>query len=223
MLDSKSPLAVLVSGGLDSATLLGTAGRTRAAVFPIYVRCGLAWEPIELSILRQFLTGLNNPAIRPLVTLEMPVGDLYGNHWSLTGDAVPSAESPDEAVYLPGRNVLLLSKSIIWCHLHDVPTLALATLAANPFPDATPAFFTAFARAVNQAVGGRVELVTPFADLSKAEVIRCGRDLPLQFTLSCLRPVDYRHCGQCNKCAERQKAFAEASVPDPTEYGALNV
>jgi 7-cyano-7-deazaguanine synthase len=216
-------LAVLVSGGLDSAVLLGSAVRRHAAVWPLYVRSGVAWEAAERENLDRFLAAIVDPTLRPLVTLDVPVADLYGDHWSLTGRGVPGADTPDAAVYLPGRNVLLLSKALLWCHLHDVPTLALATLDRNPFPDATPAFFAAFADAVNMAVGGRVSVVAPFAGLSKAEVIRRGRDLPLRHTLSCLRPVDGRHCGRCNKCAERRAAFREAGVPDPTEYGVPDV
>jgi 7-cyano-7-deazaguanine synthase len=220
---SDTPVAVLVSGGLDSAVLLGTAVRQHPAVHPVYVRTGLAWEAVEREYLDRFLGVLTEPTLRPLITLDLPVGDLYGDHWSLTGRGVPGADSADAAVYLPGRNVLLLSKALLWCHLHDVPTLALAVLDRNPFPDATPAFFRSFADAVNRAVGGRVEVVAPYAGLSKAEVIRRGRHLPLRHTLSCLRPACGRHCGRCNKCAERRAAFLAAEVPDPTEYGASDV
>ena len=96
------PLAVLVSGGLDSAVLLGVEVSRRSAVYPLYVRCGLAWEEIEREYLGRFLAALPEPKPKPLVTLEMPVADLYGHHWSLTGKDVPGAASPDDAVYLPG-------------------------------------------------------------------------------------------------------------------------
>ncbi|HEX4588684.1 MAG TPA: 7-cyano-7-deazaguanine synthase, partial [Gemmataceae bacterium] len=82
----------------------------------------------------------------------------------------------------------------------------------------TPGFFAEFAAGVDRAVGGRVEVVAPFANLTKAEVIRRGQELPLQHTLSCLRPVDGRHCGRCNKCAERRAAFQAAGIADPAEY-----
>src|SRR5438876_462009 len=87
--------------------------------------------------------------------------------WSspLTGAGVPDADSPDEAVFLPGRNVLLLAKPLLWCHRHDVPALALAPLEANPFPDATPEFFAAFQDAVNRAVGGNVRVCWPYSGL----------------------------------------------------------
>src|SRR5262249_41673509 len=128
------------------------------------------------------------------------------------------AETPDEAVFLPGRNVLLLAKALVWCHLRAVPAVALAPLAGNPFPDATPAFFAAYEAAVNQALAGRVEVLLPYRGLHKGHVLRRGRNLPLEWTFSCIRPVAGRHCGACNKCAERRRGFAEAGLPDRTQY-----
>src|SRR5262245_44625131 len=115
-------LAVLISGGLDSAILLGDALRRGEIAHPLFVRCGLAWEAAELSYLRRFLAALREPNLKPLTILEQPVADLYGDHWSLTARDVPSADAPDEAVFLPGRNVLLLAKALLWCHLHAVQT-----------------------------------------------------------------------------------------------------
>jgi 7-cyano-7-deazaguanine synthase len=211
-------LAILISGGLDSAILLGEALHRHEAVHPLYVRCGLHWEAPELGWLQRFLEAVRQPTLRPLHILDLPVTDLYGDHWSLTGRQVPDAESPDEAVFLPGRNVLLLAKAILWCHLHDVPAVALAPLESNPFPDATPAFFRAYQDVVNQAVGGAVRVLRPYAGLSKPEVMRRGRGLPLELTFSCIRPAGDRHCGRCNKCAERRRAFADAGMTDPTAY-----
>ncbi len=211
-------LAVLVSGGLDSAVLLAETLQTRPSVQPLYIHCGLFWEPVELDHLRRFLAAMAAPTLQPLHVLEMPVRDLYPSHWSLNGEGTPDADSPDEAVFLPGRNVLLLSKAMLWCHLHGVAELALAPLESNPFPDATPQFFAAFEAVVNQAVAGRVRIVQPYLHLHKAEVVRRGRGLPLELTFSCIRPRDGRHCGACNKCAERRKAFAEAGLPDRTPY-----
>ncbi|MFL5339937.1 MAG: 7-cyano-7-deazaguanine synthase [Gemmataceae bacterium] len=212
------PLAVLCSGGLDSAVLLGESLELHPAVHPIYVRTGSAWEEVERACLGRFLAAVARPALRPLVVLDQPVTDLYGAHWSVTGQGVPDHDSPDAAVFLPGRNVLLLAKPLLWCHLNGVPQLALAPLAANPFPDATPEFFSAFQDVVNRAVGGRLTIHWPYLNLKKTDVIRRGRRLPLEYTFSCIRPVACRHCGACNKCAERHRAFAEAGVPDPTTY-----
>jgi 7-cyano-7-deazaguanine synthase len=216
--DRPAPLAVLVSGGVDSAVLLAEATRRRPSVHPLYVRFGLAWEEVELSSLRRFLDAVAGPSLRPLVVLEAPVRDLYGPHWSITGEGVPGADTPDDAVYLPGRNVLFLSRALLWCHLNAVPEVALAPLAANPFPDATPEFFRAFAAAVNRGVGGCVEVLLPYRGLDKAAVLRRAGGLPLQWTFSCVRPVAGRHCGGCNKCSERRLAFRDAGLPDPTSY-----
>jgi 7-cyano-7-deazaguanine synthase len=107
---------------------------------------------------------------------------------------------------------------MLWCHLHDVPGVALAVLADNPFPDATPEFFSAYAAAVNQAVNGKVQVHRPFAGMKKVDVLRRGRELPLELTFSCLQPRGEIHCGRCNKCAERRRAFLDAGIPDPTQY-----
>ncbi|MFQ3650244.1 MAG: 7-cyano-7-deazaguanine synthase [Gemmataceae bacterium] len=215
---SATPLAVLVSGGLDSAILVGEEVMRRPFVVPIYVRFGLVWEEVERAYLERFLAALRAPGLRPLMVLQMPIGDVYGAHWSTTGQAVPDAASPDEAVFLPGRNALLLIKALLWCHLHGVPELALAPLHSNPFPDATPSFFAGFCGAVNQGVGGSVRVVLPYAGLHKEEVLRRGAQMPLQHTFSCIQPRHGLHCGRCNKCAERQKGFRAAGVVDPTFY-----
>jgi 7-cyano-7-deazaguanine synthase len=215
---SKEPLAVLVSGGLDSAILLGEALRFHPVVQPLYVRCGLYWEEAERHALGLFLKAMPVPNLRPVHELHMPVADLYDSHWSLTGHNVPDARSPDEAVFLPGRNVLLLAKAILWCHLHDVPAVALAPLESNPFPDANPAFFAAYQAVVNEAVDGHVRVLQPYLGLQKVDVLKRGSGFPLQWTFSCLRPMMHLHCGACNKCAERRKGFADAGLADPTVY-----
>lgn len=211
-------LAVLISGGLDSAILLGDALRRGRVVQPLFVLCGLAWETVELEYLHRYLAALQSSSLKPLVILEQPVNDLYQSHWSLTGRNVPDSATPDEAVFLPGRNVLLLSKALLWCHLHGATELALGTLASNPFPDATPGFFQSFQDVVNSAVEGKVRLHLPFAGLKKTAVMQLGMGLPLEHTFSCIQPKGKLHCGQCNKCAERKQAFAAAGMVDPTKY-----
>jgi 7-cyano-7-deazaguanine synthase len=210
--------ALLLSGGLDSAILLGqllAAGRT---VQPLYIRSYLHWEPAELRAAQRFTEALAGPRLLPLVTLELPVADLYGDHWSVTGRGVPDGATPDEAVYLPGRNALLLIKALIWCRLRGIGSLALAPLGSNPFSDASPQFFNAFSAAVNQAVSAEIEILRPFSALHKHEVMRLGRGLPLELTMSCIDPQGSLHCGRCNKCAERQAAFSAADMPDATIY-----
>lgn len=222
MPDDASPpvadVAVLVSGGLDSAILVGKLARDGQRVQPIYVSTALAWEVAELHHLRRFLAALREGDVRPLVILQQPTDDLYDDHWSVTRDHVPDAATHDEAVYLPGRNPLLLVKAAIWCRMRGVERLALAPLASNPFPDATPEFFDAFARLMGQATGGRLEIVRPFERLHKADVMKLGAGLPLEETFSCINPVGLLHCGACNKCAERQAGFRAARMLDPTPY-----
>ncbi len=215
---SLADVAVLVSGGLDSAILTGDLARRGHRVHPIYISTSLAWEAAELHHLRQFLALIPGDKVQPLTVLKQPTDDLYNGHWSVTGIAVPDAATPDEAVYLPGRNPLLLVKATIWCRLHGVERLALAPLASNPFPDATAEFFDAFAQVMSQATGGRIEIWRPFADLHKRDVMRLANGLPLDKTFSCIQPVGLQHCGQCNKCAERQSAFKDANFDDPTNY-----
>jgi 7-cyano-7-deazaguanine synthase len=214
-----NPLAVLVSGGVDSAVLLAEAVRAYPVVYPIYVRTGLVWESVERAHLDRFLVAVRAPNLWPLVELHQPIGDVYGAHWSVTGDGTPGADTPDEAVYLPGRNVLLLAKPLLWCHLNGVPEIATAPLGANPFPDATPAFYDNFARVVSAAISGSVRVLCPYADLHKPDVLCRGRGLPLEHTFSCIRPAPGgAHCGACNKCAERKLGFRDAGLPDPTHY-----
>jgi 7-cyano-7-deazaguanine synthase len=216
--DEHREIAVLISGGIDSAILLAEAVRERPAVHPLYLRNGHYWEEDERAHLALFLEAVRAPTLRPVQVLDLPVGDLYANHWSVTGRGEPGPEALDKAVYLPGRNVLLLSKALVWCHLRGVPELALAVLKGNPFADATLEFFEAFQGAVNRAVGGSIRVVRPFSGLSKAEVMRRGRDLPLERTFSCIRPRRGLHCGRCSKCAERRRAFDESGIADRTEY-----
>jgi 7-cyano-7-deazaguanine synthase len=208
-------VAVLASGGLDSAILVAELLRQERAVQPIYIRFGLTWEAVEAAHLRRFLETL--PA-RGLVTLDFPIADVYGAHWSLSARDVPDAHSPDDAVYLPGRNLLLVAKAAVWCALHGISTVALGTLKGNPFSDASPTFFAGLASVVQTGLDWPFEIVTPFSELTKADVLDLGRGLALQHTFSCIHPEGEQHCGRCNKCAERRRAFSDLSIADVTTY-----
>ncbi|MGB7052316.1 MAG: 7-cyano-7-deazaguanine synthase [Acidimicrobiales bacterium] len=212
------PVAVLASGGLDSAILVAQLGSQGRDVRPIYVRFGLAWEDVEVRHLEQFLDSLPTSNVKSLIVLDLPVADLYDTHWSMTGEGVPDDDSPDEAVYLPGRNLLLLVKSSVWCALNGIRTIALGTLAANPFPDAEPEFFADFSLLAARALDSPLEVVTPFSGLAKYEVLEAGREFALDLTFSCIAPRSGRHCGCCNKCAERRLAFNKLGIADSTHY-----
>jgi 7-cyano-7-deazaguanine synthase len=214
-------IVVLASGGVDSAILVVDQAAQGQVVHPVYIRFGLAWEEIEEEHLRRFLGALSGPGdVRPLTVLELPIADVYGDHWSVTGTDTPDESTPDDAVYLPGRNLLLLAKTTVWCALHGVGRIALGTLKGNPFADSGPEFLSGVAGLAALALDHPIDVITPFADLTKAEVLALGRDLPLEHTFSCVAPAGDHHCSTCNKCAERRKAFAEADLDDRTLYAA---
>jgi 7-cyano-7-deazaguanine synthase len=202
--------AVLISGGLDSAILCVDLLRDFSRVVPLYVRSGLRWEKAEMASLARFLDAVKTEGLDPLVVLDEPIADVYGTHWSTTGTGVPGSETPDEAVYLPGRNLLLTVKAAVWCRLRNIEALALGCLGSNPFPDSTADFFEKLECLINQAIGGSLRLIRPFDRLHKTDVLLRGKELPLHLTFSCINPIDGRHCGTCNKCAERKKGFADA-------------
>ena len=212
------PAAVLVSGGIDSAVLTAELCDSHTAVFPLFIRGGLLWEHAELEHLQRFLDRVARPELQPLQLLDQPVRDVYGDHWSVTGLDVPDAQSPDGAVFLPGRNLFLVAKAAVWCVLHQVEILALGSLHSNPFPDSTPEFDRRLEQLVRQALSSPFCIVRPFAKMSKSDVVHRGANLPLEWTFSCIRPVGGMHCGTCNKCAERRSGFAQARVSDPTLY-----
>jgi 7-cyano-7-deazaguanine synthase len=210
----------MLSGGLDSGILLGYLLREGRRVQPFYVRSGLFWEADELAAANCFSAQVGEEIglVDPLVVLDLPLADLYGDHWSLTGNNPPDAASSDDAVYLPGRNALLLLKASLWCQLHGIRQLAIGVLGTNPFADATAGFFNAFQEVVNASTDFRLAIERPFAGLTKCQVMQQGSGLPLELTFSCIAPVAGLHCGQCNKCAERQAAFRLVRWPDPTAY-----
>jgi 7-cyano-7-deazaguanine synthase len=222
MADGPETTAVLYSGGLDSAVLVASEARDRI-VRPMYVSVGLAWEAEELA---QAERVLQSPAfgarILPIQRLSLTVADvLPESHWAISGTP-PAYDTPDEDVYLPGRNLVLLAKAALACAAGGIHRIAIGPLAGNPFPDATPAFFASMARSASLGLAHELAIAAPFAAMHKAEVIRLGSALgvPFALTMSCMKPREGLHCGLCSKCRERRDAFDEAGVPDPTGYRA---
>ena len=201
--------------------LLAHALTGDAAVQPVYVSTGLAWEAGEQAAARRFLATLDG--VRPMTTLTVDMRDVYpATHWAVRGEA-PGFDTPDTDVYLEGRNVILLSKAAVYMARIGSSRVQLGSLSHNPFPDASRAFFDAMQHALSIGVAHAVVVETPFAHLSKAEVITLGASLRVRFdlTLSCMQPVADLggvHCGRCSKCRERRDAFVEAGVEDPTRY-----
>ena len=212
------PVCILVSGGLDSAVLVGQALRRGERVRPVYVRAGLRWEAAELAALRRFLRRVASPKLEPLELLSFDARTIYGGHWSAGHGRVPNARSRDEAVELPGRNLLLIPQVACYAALRGMQVVRVGHLAANPFRDATPSFLKRLASLAAEAFGRPVRVEAPFRSLRKEAVIRLGRGLPLELTFSCIDPKRSRHCGACNKCVERKKAFSRAGIRDKTPY-----
>ena len=212
------PLVVLVSGGMDSLILTAELAETSPLIVPIYVRSGLFWEDTEEEHLHRFLREVDLPNVKRLQILDAPLTGIYGEHWSTLGQDVPGADTPDEAVYLPGRNLTLLLQASLWCQRKDIDVVAMGVLKNNPFPDSTDVFFRTFESALAQGLNHRIRVVRPYSHLSKQEVLQRGRFLPLEHTWSCIQPIQQVHCGKCNKCAERQRAFLELGIPDCTQY-----
>lgn len=242
---------VLISGGLDSAVLLAHEA-TRGRVHPLYVSVGLSWETAERAMLERLLASLTLDArIAPLSSVEFSMRDIYAPaHWAIRGTP-PRYDTPDEDVYLLGRNVVLLTKAGAIAAAKRLPRIAIGPLAGNPFPDATSAFFAAMGKALSLGLDHPTEIAAPFSSMHKEDVIKIGASLgvPLELTLSCMSPVrDFggsrdsnlpatsgsvdpagsiasgilpRHCGLCSKCRERRDGFAAAGVVDPTVYSSL--
>ena len=197
----------------------------RDRVHPVYVSTGLAWEAGERAALDALLGAPVFRDLVPVAELTFTVRDVYpDSHWAIRGEP-PAFDTPDEDVYLTGRNIALLSKTAIYCARHDIHRIALGPLGGNPFPDATPEFFAAMARALSLGLAHDLVIDTPLAALTKPDVIRIGIELgvPLAATLSCMKPHDGLHCGRCSKCRERRDAFREAGVRDDTRYSVAPV
>jgi 7-cyano-7-deazaguanine synthase len=220
MSDEYKASGVLFSGGLDSAVLVAEALRS-GPVIPVYVSVGLAWEAEERAMAaRLFARAPFAGSVAPLIELAFDMRDVYpADHWAVRGRP-PAFDTPDEDVYLEGRNIILLAKSSVFFARRRVHRLLMGQLAGNPFPDATPEFLTAISTALSLGLASPITVETPLSRMHKAEVIRRGMELgvPLELTMSCMQPRGGFHCGRCSKCRERRDAFAEAVVADPTAY-----
>lgn len=216
---------MLCSGGLDSAVLVADArARGGAEVQPIYISVGCAWEAEERAMAARLFASPSFAGIPPPVELRFDMRDVFApDHWAVRG-VPPGYDTPDEDVYIHGRNVILLSKAAVYLATRGAAragtTLQLGTLAGNPFPDATSEFFAAQSRALSLGLAMPIAIEAPYAKLRKSDVIRRGveLDVPLELTLSCMQPSDGKHCGACSKCRERSEAFREAGVNDPAAY-----
>ena len=110
----------------------------------------MAWEGAERKALDAFVGALRSPNVRPVTVLSAPARPLYGDHWGISGVGMPRAGMDDSALFLPGRNILLISLTAVWCSTHGVSRICIGSLGGNPFPDAGPAFFHELARVLSR-------------------------------------------------------------------------
>lgn len=211
-------IAVLASGGVDSAILLHHLADRGQRIHPLFVRQGFRWERMEHLWLTRFLAATERPEFAPLQVLVLPLADLYSeDHFGLRGD-VPAAGTPDEDCYLPGRNTTILAKAGVFAALRNLRAIAFGALSGNPFPDASPGFLAKTAKWLTEGLSHPIEILAPFRDKTKVEVLVLGRDLPLERTFSCMDPAGELNCGTCGKCHERRTAFRASGISDPTRY-----
>lgn len=216
---------VLLSGGLDSATVLARARADGYLCHTLSFRYGQRHDA-ELQAAERVARALGAVEHR---TVSLDLGGFGGS--ALTDDSVAVPESPGEGIpvtYVPARNTVFLSIAMGWAEVLDAEAIYIGVNAVDysGYPDCRPAFIEAFqslARvATKQGLEGRApEVRTPLMSLSKADIIRMGRELGVDYglTVSCYQADEAgRACGRCDACRFRHQGFEEAGVPDPTPY-----
>lgn len=219
---------VLLSGGLDSATALALA---RAAGYRCY---GLSIDygqrhRVELEAARHQGARLGLVDHR-FLALDLSV---FGGSTLFTGDVPkdesdPSTRTVIPSTYVPARNTILLSLALAWAEVLDAGTIVVGVNALDysGYPDCRPEFLDAFQRIADLGTkrgigGGGVRLWAPLLRLTKAEIIRAGLALGVEYALtsSCYDPdPGGRPCGCCDSCRLRRRGFEEAGAVDPLPY-----
>ncbi len=229
---SSTPRAVvLLSGGLDSTTVLALAAaegrQTHALSFGYGQR-----HAVELECARRQATRLGARA-HEVVDLGH-VGRLVAAATSLVKAsplAVPKDATPGAGAipntYVPARNTLFLAYALAWAEALGASEIWLGVNALDysGYPDCRPEFIAAFQQlatlATRAGVEGRpITLRTPLLHLSKAQIVRAGHELAVDYadTISCYDPVGSLACGHCDSCTLRRQGFLQAELPDPTRY-----
>lgn len=230
--DRSMKAVVLLSGGLDSATVLALAADEGYECHALAIDYGQRHRS-ELEAARRVAASLNAASFR---VVQMDLRAIGGS--ALTDDIqVPEAaacdsQSEDEpdipVTYVPARNTVLLSLALGLAEVMDAGTIFIGVNAIDysGYPDCRPAFIEQFQKlaglATKRAVEGHeVVIRTPLIDLTKADIIRSGAALGVDYaqTVSCYQADDSgRACGRCDSCRIRRQGFEAAGVPDPTRY-----
>ncbi|MCU0834298.1 MAG: 7-cyano-7-deazaguanine synthase QueC [Chromatiaceae bacterium] len=218
---------VLLSGGLDSTTALAIAKAEGFEPYALSFRYGQR-HSVELASATRVGAAMG---VAEHVIAEIDLRRFGGS--ALTSDmAVPKDRGIDEmgagipVTYVPARNTVLLSFALAWAEVlgaNDI-FIGVNALDYSGYPDCRPEYIAAYEQMANLATKAGVEgrqrlkMHTPLIHLTKAEIIRKGTDLGVDYamTSSCYDPgADGRPCGRCDSCRLRAKGFAEAGLPDP--------
>jgi 7-cyano-7-deazaguanine synthase len=222
---------VLLSGGMDSATAAAVALEQGFEVYALSFRYGQR-HAAELDSASRVAERLG---LRRHVVLDIDLRAFGGS--ALTGDLEVPKDTPLESIgstipatYVPARNTIFLSFALGWAETLGASDIFIGANALDysGYPDCRPEYIEAFARMANLATragveGGRLRIHTPLISLSKAEIIRLGNRLGVEYglTWSCYDPTpEGAACGRCEACLLRRKGFREAGVEDPTRYQA---
>jgi len=216
---------VLLSGGLDSSTVLAIARAEGFRPYALSVAYGQRHDA-ELAAAARVARALG--AVEHRVA-RVDLGVFGGS--ALTDEAIAVPEAPTEGIpvtYVPARNTVLLSVALAWAEVLGARDLFIGVNAVDysGYPDCRPEFIAAFEALANVATkagveGARFRVHAPLMHLSKAEIIRRGLELGVDYslTVSCYQADEMgRACGRCDACRLRAQGFAAAGVPDPTRY-----
>ena len=223
--DGCRPAVVLVSGGLDSATVLAIATRQRFACHAVSFDYGQRHR-IELDAARHIAAAAGAVEHR-VMTIDW--GNIGGSALTDAAIAVPEHASYGIPVtYVPARNTVFLSLALGWAEVIGARDIFIGVNAVDysGYPDCRPEFIQAFERLANLATkagveGERFRIHAPLIRLSKADIIRQGMELGVDYaaTVSCYQPdAEGRASGRCDACRLRQAGFEAARVSDPTRY-----
>jgi 7-cyano-7-deazaguanine synthase len=219
------PAIVLLSGGLDSATVLAIARSRSYQCHALSVDYGQRHRA-ELQAAQRVAAALGAHEHR---TMRVDLAGIGGSALTDSKLAVPEALAPGIPVtYVPARNTLFLSLALGWAEVLGSRDIFVGVNAVDysGYPDCRPVFIEAFESLAQVATkagveGGRFKIHAPLIDMSKAEIIRAGSSLGVDFgaTVSCYQADgEGRACGKCDSCRLRAAGFAAAGVPDPTAY-----
>ncbi len=230
MSENARPAVVLLSGGLDSATALAVARRDGFRCHALTVDYGQR-HAVELTAASR-VAAAQAAAEHRVVRLDLRA---FGGS-ALTGDvpvpldrAAEAMASGIPATYVPARNTVFLALSLAWAEVLESFDIYVGVNAVDysGYPDCRPEFVRAFEALANLATKagvegkGRFKIHAPLIDLTKAEIIRLGKSLGVDFALthSCYDPApDGAACGRCDACVLRRAGFESAGVADPTRY-----